>query len=65
MTYLNNVEEGGETHFPELGETIVPKLGRAVIWYNLDKNGDLDRDTLHQGKPIIKGEKYIITKWFN
>lgn len=65
MIYLNNVEEGGETHFPELGETIVPKLGRAVIWYNLDKNGDLDRDTLHQCKPIIKGEKYIITKWFN
>lgn len=65
MIYLNNVEEGGETHFPKLGETIVPKLGRAVIWYNLDKNGDLDRDTLHQGKPIIKGEKYIITKWFN
>ena len=65
MIYLNNVEEGGETHFPKLGETIVPKLGRAVIWYNLDKNGDLDRDTLHQGKPIVKGEKYIITKWFN
>lgn len=65
MIYLNNVEEGGETHFPNLGETIIPKLGRAVIWYNLDKNGDLDRDTLHQGKPIIKGEKFIITKWFN
>ncbi len=65
MIFLNNVEEGGETYFPILGETIVPKLGRAVAWYNLDKNGELDRDTLHQGKPIIKGEKYIITKWFN
>ena len=65
MIYLNNVEEGGETHFPNLRETVVPKLGRAVIWYNLDKNGELDRDTLHQGNPIIKGEKYIITKWFN
>jgi prolyl 4-hydroxylase len=65
MIYLNNVEEGGETYFPKLYETIIPKMGRAVIWYNLDKNGDLDRNTLHQGKPIIKGEKYIITKWFN
>ena len=37
----------------------------AKIENVLDKNGDLDRNTLHQGKPIIKGEKYIITKWFN
>ena len=64
MIYLNNVDEGGETFFPKLSETLVPQLGRAVIWYNLNKNGDLDRDTLHEGKPIIRGEKYIITKWF-
>ena len=65
LIYLNDVDEGGETFFPNLFETITPQMGRAVIWYNLDKNGDLDRDTLHEGKPIIRGEKYIITKWFN
>ncbi len=30
--YLNEVEEGGGTNFPELNLTVVPKLGRAVIW---------------------------------
>ena len=65
MMYLNNVEEGGETYFPKLNETIVPKIGKAVLWNNLDANGDINRDTKHEGKPVIKGEKYIITKWFH
>ena len=65
MIYLNDLQEGGETYFPKLNATVTPKTGKAILWYNLNADGDLDRDTLHQGKPIVKGEKYVVTKWFN
>lgn len=44
--------------------SIKPKIGRVVIWNNLDKYGEGNHNTLHCGMPIIKGHKYIITKWF-
>ncbi|MEE9326000.1 MAG: 2OG-Fe(II) oxygenase [Cocleimonas sp.] len=64
MIYLNKVAEGGQTEFTELGLVFTPKQGQAVIWNNLDSNDQINNDTLHWAKPIIKGEKYIITKWF-
>ena len=64
MIYLNDVEEGGETDFPELGLKFHPKRGKAVIWKNLLPNGEGNRYTLHAGRPPVKGTKYIITKWF-
>ena len=63
MVYLNDVEEGGETHFPKLGLKVKPKQGRAVFWDNC-LDGYRNRLTLHAGEPVIKGEKYIINKWF-
>lgn len=64
MIYLNDVEEGGETYFTKLNERIIPKKGKAVIWCNIKENYDIDRNTMHRGSPVKKGEKYIITKWF-
>lgn len=64
MVYLNNVEEGGETVFPHLGITSVPKMGRAIIWNNLNLDGTVNPITLHESKPVIKGTKTVITKWF-
>lgn len=64
MVYLNDVEEGGTTKFPLINLDIVPKKGTAIIWYNLDKNNNRNKYSNHSGSPIIKGEKYIITKWF-
>jgi len=64
MIYLNDVEEGGETYFTNLNLKIKPKTGKAVIWYNLNTDGLPDTNTTHAGLPVIKGKKYIITKWF-
>ena len=64
MIYLNDVEEGGETYFQNLDIHMRPKRGRAVVWYNLYPNGVGNPDTRHCGKPVVRGEKYIITKWF-
>ena len=64
MIYLNNVEEGGSTNFPLIDIDILPKKGSALIWYNLDSNQNCNEYSKHSGTPIIKGEKYILTKWF-
>jgi prolyl 4-hydroxylase len=64
MIYLNDVEEGGETEFMELGVKVKPKKGRVVIWGNMLENNMEDYKVKHAGTPVIKGNKSIITKWF-
>ena len=64
MIYLNDVEEGGETHFKNIDFYSKPKMGRAIIWNNLNKDGSINTKTVHAGLPIKKGEKNIITLWF-
>lgn len=62
--YLNDVIQGGGTHFLYLDHIFYPKQGTAVIWNNLYPDGVPNRKTLHCGMPVEKGEKFIITKWF-
>ena len=64
MVYLNDVEAGGHTEFPEIGRSFAPKRGTAVIWKNSDGKGTENHATLHCGLPVLKGKKYIVTKWF-
>ena len=62
IVYLNNVEEGGETRFPNLNINIKPKKGSALYFKTLLSDGVLLKKSLHQGMPIIRGEKYIVNK---
>jgi prolyl 4-hydroxylase len=64
MIYLNDVEEGGETKFPELELSFKPTKGTAVVWKNSNGKGTENKASLHTGTPVIKGKKMIITKWF-
>jgi prolyl 4-hydroxylase len=66
MVYLNSVPEGGGggTKFFAIDKTFFPRKGQAVIWNNLYPDGTVNRDTLHAGMPVEKGQKVIITKWF-
>lgn len=64
MVYLNSTAEGGATDFPELGVKFKPKAGTAVIWSNHDNQGNLNPNTIHHGKPVVRGFKAILTKWF-
>ena len=64
MICLNDVEEGGQTNFPLAGLCIKPRRGNAIAWNNLFPNGEPNPLTLHQGMPVLKGTKYIITKWY-
>lgn len=63
VMYLNEVEEGGTTIFPEIGLEVVPKKGSAVYFEYTNSQNQLDRLTLHGGSPVTRGEKWIVTKW--
>ena len=64
MVFLNAPEQGGETYFPRLDLTITPRQGSLVAWNNLDRRGAPNPATLHQGRLVTSGRKYIITKWY-
>ncbi|MEO1048769.1 MAG: 2OG-Fe(II) oxygenase [Pseudomonadota bacterium] len=64
MAFLNEVEEGGETHFTHIGIKIEPKPGVLLIWNNALEDGSPNLDTMHAGTPVLKGTKYVITKWY-
>jgi len=65
LCYLNNVEEGGETIFPNLSKTIKPEKGKIIVFDDCYKNTDKPHpDSLHGGLPVVKGEKWVFNLWF-
>lgn len=64
MAFLNTVQEGGHTHFVNLGASIEPKPGVLLIWNNARPDGSPNEDTLHAGTPVVAGAKYVLTKWY-
>lgn len=58
MTYLNDVNDQGETEFYHQEIKVSPKTGLTLIW-------PADWTYYHRGIPSPSQEKYIITGWFN
>lgn len=65
IAYLNDVGDGGETEFLELGKKIAPKTGRVLAFRNLLADGSPDMRTLHAGRPVASGTKWIATMWIH
>ncbi len=65
LTYLCDVEAGGGTGFPRLGVEVEPARGRMVLFHNCAPGTtDVDRDSLHAGLPVERGEKWAFNLWF-
>lgn len=64
IVYLNDPIEGGETVFPKASLQVLAQKGKALLFFNVDANGQVDLQSLHGGAPVIEGEKWILTKWF-
>jgi prolyl 4-hydroxylase len=64
MGYLNAVDEGGATDFPKVGLSIPPQAGVLLIWNNMQPDGRPNPRTIHAGSPVIRGVKYVLTKWY-
>jgi hypothetical protein len=67
ISYLNDVDEGGETNFPKMNITIQPKRGRAVLWPSVFDADPMSNDVRsdHQALPVIKGVKYGVNAWIH
>jgi hypothetical protein len=63
LIYLNDGYEGGETEFPHLDWRYRGKPGDALIFWNLSEKGEREPLALHAGKPVGKGEKWLLSKW--
>jgi hypothetical protein len=58
MTYLNDVEDEGETEFYYQKLKVKPRKGLTLIW-------PADWTHTHKGIPSTTQDKYIITGWFS
>ncbi|KAJ7946139.1 Prolyl 4-hydroxylase alpha-like protein [Quillaja saponaria] len=78
LLYLSDVEAGGETMFPFenglnigtgydykncIGLKVKPRQGDGLLFYSMFPNGTIDPTSLHGSCPVIKGEKWVATKW--
>ena len=65
LAYLNNVEQGGETSFPNIEKTVNPEKGKIVVFHDCYKGTDKPHpDSLHGALPVLKGEKWAFNLWF-
>jgi prolyl 4-hydroxylase len=56
MTYLNDVDDGGQTNFSHYGIKIKPEIGKTLIW-------PAEWTHAHTGEILNSGSKYIVTGW--
>ena len=63
VIYLREPEQGGDTWFPELELSVRPRRGSAVYFEYANARGELDSRCLHAGMPVLRGHKWIATKW--
>jgi len=63
VTYLNEVEGGGETFFPAAGWSVTPQRGNAVYFEYCNSRSQVDQRSLHSSRPVLRGEKWVASKW--
>lgn len=70
LLYLNDDMEGGETIFPKAmsahssnGIQITPEAGKAVLFYNVLPDGNMDDLSQHAAAPVKRGEKWMANLW--
>ncbi|GLK45017.1 MULTISPECIES: 2OG-Fe(II) oxygenase [Novosphingobium] len=64
MIYLNSVDEGGMTDFTRVALSIPPCAGTMLLWNNALPDGTPNPWTMHAARPVVRGVKYVVTKWF-
>jgi len=63
IAYLSEVEEGGETVFPAAGWSVSPHPGSAVYFEYCNRLGQVDPRSVHGSNAVLRGEKWVLTKW--
>lgn len=66
LLYLSDVPTGGETFFPALGIEVRPLPGALLVFQTCSGATDVpDPRTIHTGKHVARGEKWIANLWFH
>lgn len=70
LLYLNEDLKGGETSFQRwhnsetgVALSVKPEVGKAVLFYSLLPDGNMDDFSQHSATPVIEGEKWLINLW--
>ena len=63
---LNEPSSGGEISFPELEgfKPFILPMGGLIAWNNISKEGEVQELAVYEHKPVLGGEKCILTKHF-
>lgn len=63
IIYLNDDFVGGETEFFLVDKVVKPKKGKAVLFFNIDSDLVLIPESIHMGRVVTRGTKWIANKW--
>lgn len=59
-------ESGGETVFPNARPEpvrVAPLAGRLIAWFGHRPDGAVDPDSLHEGAPVVRGQRVTLTSF--
>lgn len=59
LVYLRAPEAGGETVYEHPGIEVAGRPGMAVLHYNVTPDGQPDDSSLHTGRKVVRGEKWL------
>ena len=64
LTWLSDDYDGGETAFLRIGWQHKGRIGDAMLFLNV-RSSDRQPDpmTLHAGKPVTRGRKWLLSQW--
>ena len=63
LVYLNQDYQEGETSFPRIQKGFKGRTGDALVFRNVDAQGQPDRLTLHEGRSPVGGEKWLLSQF--
>lgn len=61
---LNDDFTGGETEFKQPSISLKPQSGQIITFDNADEQGNRIVKSIHRGKEVTEGKKWIMTLWF-
>jgi hypothetical protein len=64
LVYLNDEYVGGETRLEYLDISVKGSTGDLLVFDNVNAQGQRHRDSLHTGKPVQSGTKWLLSQWY-
>tara|TARA_B100001750_G_C15454893_1_gene571031 strand:+ start:711 stop:1352 length:642 start_codon:yes stop_codon:yes gene_type:complete len=65
LGYLNDVDEGGETAFPNIEKSVTPARGKITVFHDCHEGTDIPNpNSLHGACPVLSGEKWAFNLWY-